>query len=155
MYGHTQYVYCSSIVIYTYSKVRSTDVYTITYITDSHTLSLQQSNGPRVLRCCVSSPCRTAKNSSPIYFIWCECNIQMRTVNLLVDILMTYLVRLFYEHSTLKLLLKILLSLSKKSSFERFCTRWLKYYIALKLQVTFNLGLNAAKNKHPIKKFFK
>ncbi len=28
---------------------------------------------------------------------------------------------------------------------------WLKYYIVLKRQITFNLGLNAAKNTHYIK----
>ncbi len=32
---------------------------------------------------------------------------------------------------------------------------WLKYYIVLKLQITFNLGLNAAKNTHYIEKSFK
>ncbi len=40
----------------------------------------------------------------------------------------------------------------KKWSFQYFCTRWLKYYIVLKLQITFNLILSAAKNTHPIKK---
>ncbi len=29
---------------------------------------------------------------------------------------------------------------------------WLKYYIVLKMQITFNLGLSAAKNTHYIKK---
>ncbi len=87
--------------------------------------------------------------------MWRECNIQMRTVNLLVAILMPYLVRLFYEHSTLKLLLEILLSEGKKSNFQGFCIRWFKYYIVLKLQITFNLGLNAAENTHLIKKIFK
>ncbi len=29
---------------------------------------------------------------------------------------------------------------------------WLKYYIGLKLQITFTLGLNAAKNTHYIEK---
>ncbi len=32
---------------------------------------------------------------------------------------------------------------------------WLKYYIILKQQITFNLGLNTAKNMHYIKKSFK
>ncbi len=32
---------------------------------------------------------------------------------------------------------------------------WLKHYIVLKRQITFNLGLNAAKNMHHIKKSFK
>ncbi len=32
---------------------------------------------------------------------------------------------------------------------------WLIYYSALKLQITFNLGLNAAKNTHYIEKSFK
>ncbi len=68
---------------------------------------------------------------------------------------MPYLVRLFYEHSTVKLLLKILLSQGKKSSFQRFYTGWLKYCIVLKLQIIFNLGLNAAENTHPMKKIFK
>ncbi len=141
----------------------------------------------------------------------------MRTVNLLVAISMPYLVRLFYEHSTLKLWFKIWLLQGKKSSFQHFlyqvteivcCTKmanyiyfraqlcqkyashqkkasnksfselnfvqkslqahmsiypqsgdrglerliWLKYYIALNWRITFNLGLNAAKNTHPIKK---
>ncbi len=58
----------------------------------------------------------------------------MHNVNLLMAILMPYLVRSFYEHSTPKLLLKILLPQSKKLSFQRFCTKWLKYYTVLKLQ---------------------
>ncbi len=29
---------------------------------------------------------------------------------------------------------------------------WLKYYIVLNRQITFNLGLNTAKSTHPIKK---
>ncbi len=29
---------------------------------------------------------------------------------------------------------------------------WLKYYIVLNLQITFNFGLNTAKNAHPVKK---
>ncbi len=32
---------------------------------------------------------------------------------------------------------------------------WLKYYFVLKRQNTFNLGLNAAKSTHQIKKSFK
>ncbi len=41
----------------------------------------------------------------------------------------------------------------QKLSFQLFCTRRLKYYILLKLQITFILGLNAAKNTHPKKTF--
>ncbi len=36
--------------------------------------------------------------------------------------------------------------------FERLI--WLKYYIVLKQEVTFNLGLNTAENTHPVKKSF-
>ncbi len=31
---------------------------------------------------------------------------------------------------------------------------WLKYYFVIKRQITFNLGLNADENAHPIKKSF-
>ncbi len=59
---------------------------------------------------------------------------------------MPYLVRSFYKYSTQKLWLKILPQQGKKSRFQHFHTRWLKSYIAVKQQFTFNLGLNAAKN---------
>ncbi len=60
--------------------------------------------------------------------------------------------KMFYEHSALKLWLKILFPQGKKLSFQHFCTSWLKYNIVLKWQITFNLGLNVAKTTHPIKK---
>ncbi len=44
----------------------------------------------------------------------------MRTVNLLLATLMPYLVRLFYEHSTLKLLFKIRLLQGKNRVFNVF-----------------------------------
>ncbi len=90
-------------------------------------------------------PCWSAKELSPMYFKWCEHNFQMRTVNLLVVILMPYMVKLFYEHSTLKLWLKILLPRGKKSNFQHFWTMWLKYYIVLKWQITLNFGLTSKK----------
>ncbi len=43
-------------------------------------------------------------------------------------------------------------SLSGARGLERLT--WLKYYIVLKRQITFNLGFNAAENTHPIKKSF-
>ncbi len=65
-------------------------------------------------------PCWITKNLPSMYVIWCEHNFQMRIANLLVAILLPYLVRLFYEHSTLKLWLKILLSQGKKIEFSTF-----------------------------------
>ncbi len=87
-----------------------------------------------------------------MYFIWREYTFQMSTVNLLAAILMPYSIKLFYEHSTLKLWCEILVPQGKKYSFEHFCTRWLKYSIVLKLQITFNSWLNATKSTHYIEK---
>ncbi len=97
-------------------------------------------------------PSWMAVESSPMYFVWRECTFQLSTVNLLAAILMPYSIILFYEHSTLKLWCEILVELGKKLSFQLFCTRRLNYNIVLKLQITFNLRLSAAKNTYYIEK---
>ncbi len=108
-----------------------------------------------VLRSCISSAGWQKNHPQCILYGTSVLFKWVPTVNLLVAILMTYSIRLFYKHSTLKLWCKILVPQGIKLNFQHFRTRWLKYNIVLKLKIAFNLGLNTAKNMHYIEKSLK